>query len=159
MAALASVGALVRVSPWDDLQYWARPDSAWEFIDDRTPFVFRVEGWLEDGHISYGLHGPVVEGPERYRGLLCSIITRADGSDWRVESSSQAAFRVGPSIVVRNHEYDFRHPEGTTLEGYPRMSRFGMVEVVTGLAADADQVLQQTGHANTVNRATTSSPR
>ena len=98
MAALATVGALVRVTPLDDLQYWAGPESAWEFVDDSTPFVFRVEGWLEDGHISYGLHGPVVYGPPRYRGLWCSISTRVDGSDWRVESSSfQAWFKVGPT--------------------------------------------------------------
>ena len=130
MTALASVGALIRVTPWDDLQYWPCPESDWEFVDDRTPFVFRVEGWLEDGHIAYGLYGPVVDGPQRYRGLMCSIITRVDASDWRVESCSSAAFRVGPNVVVRNHEHDFRHPEGTILEGYPRVSRFGEVMVL-----------------------------
>jgi hypothetical protein len=139
MAALATPGALVRVTPLDDLQYWPRPESDWELIEDRTPFVFRVEGWLEDGHIRYGLHGPVVDGPERYRAMLCSIITRMDGSDWRVEASSiQAGFKVGPSIVVRDHRHDFRHPEGTTMEGYPQLSRFGAVEVVSKLAEDAE---------------------
>src|SRR5436305_653543 len=97
VAALATVGALVRVTPWDDLQCRAGPDAACELVADRTPFVIRVEGWLEDGHIRYGLHGPVVDGPERYRGLVCSILTRADGSDWRVESSSSANFKVGPA--------------------------------------------------------------
>lgn len=131
MAGLATVGALIRVTPLDELQYWADPESEWEFVDDRTPFVFRVEGWLEDGHISYGLHGPVVKGPERYRGLWCSIITRVDGCDWRVEPfCEQVGFMVGPGIVVRDHRHDFRHPEGTTLEGHPRISRFGEVEVV-----------------------------
>ena len=118
MAALATVGALVRVTPLADLQYWAGAESVWEFVDDPTPFVFRVEGWLEDGHISYGLHGPIVDGPPRYRGLWCSIITRVDGSDWRVESSSvQAGFKVGPNAVARDHRHDFRHSEGTTLVG------------------------------------------
>ena len=130
MAALGTVGILVCVTPWDDLQYWPSPESEWEFVDDRTPFVFRIEGWLEDGHISYGLYGPVVDGPQRYRGLMCSIIVRVDGSDWRVESCSSAAFKVGPNLVVRNHEHDVRHPEGTMLEGYPRMSRFGEVLVL-----------------------------
>ena len=134
MTALATIGTLVRVTPWDDLQYWPHPGAVWEFIDDGEPFVFRVEGWLEDGHISYGLHGPVVEGHPRYRGLVCSIITREDGSDWRVQTSSSAAFRVGPSAVVRDHRYDFRHPDGTIVEGYPRMSRFGGVEVIGGPA-------------------------
>ena len=136
MTPIATVGALVRVSPADDIQYWASPESPWEFVTDPTPFVFRVEGWLEDGHIRYGIYGPVVDGPERYLGLLCSIVTRWDGSDWRIESSSAAGFKVGPSIVTRDHRYDFRHPDGTTLEGYPCMSRFGEVEVV-GIALDA----------------------
>ncbi len=135
MATLSTVGALVRVTPWDDLQYRLGPDTACEFVADRTPFVFRVEGWLDDGHIRYGLHGPVVDGPERYRGLVCSILTRADGSDWRVESSSSAAFKVGPGAVARGHRYDFRHPEGTTLAGYPWVSRFGEVEVVGSVPA------------------------
>ena len=130
MSTLATVGALVRVTPWDDLQYWADPKSVWEFVADRTPFVFRVVGWLEDGHISYGLHGPVIDGPRRYRRLMCSIIAWEDESDWRVESSGSAGFKVGPNILVRDHKHDYRHPEGTTLKGYPRMSRFGMVEVV-----------------------------
>jgi hypothetical protein len=130
MAALGTVGILVRVTPWDDLQYWPSPEAEWVFVDDRTPFVFRIEGWLEDGHISYGLYGPVVDGPQRYRDLICSIIVRVDGSEWRVESCSSAAFKVGPNIVVRNHKHDFRHPEGTILEGYPRMSRFGEVMVL-----------------------------
>jgi hypothetical protein len=130
MAALGTVGTLVRVTPWDDLFYRPSPEAEWELVTDRTPFVFRVEGWLEDGHIFYGLHGPVVDGPQRYRGLICSIIVRNDGSDWRVESRSSAGFKVGPNVVVRNHMHDFRHPEGTILEGYPRMSRFAEVMVL-----------------------------
>jgi hypothetical protein len=68
-----------------------------------------------------------------------------DGSDWRVESSSfQAGFKVGPSAVVRDHRHDFRHPEGTALEGYPQMSRFGAVEVVA-TAPDAELVAAADG--------------
>lgn len=101
-------------------------------MDDREPFIFRVEKWLVDGHLSYGLHGPVVDGPQRYRDLICSIITREDGCDWRVDTSGSAGFKVGPSVVARDHRHDFRHPEGTIIKGYPRMSRFGMIEVVDG---------------------------
>jgi hypothetical protein len=43
MTPLATPGALVRVTPLDDLQYWAGPESPWEFVKDPTPFVFRVE--------------------------------------------------------------------------------------------------------------------
>ncbi|QEL15883.1 hypothetical protein [Limnoglobus roseus] len=133
MTVLSTFGTLVRVTPWDDLQCQLGPDAAVELVADRTPFVFRVDGWLEDGHIRYGLHGPVVDGPERCRGLVCSILTRADGSDWRVESSSSANFKVGPGAVRRDHRYDFRHPEGTTLSGYPWVSRFGEVEVISNV--------------------------
>ena len=130
MAALGTVGILVQVTPWDDLQCWASPEAEWVFVADSAPFVFRVAGWLEDGHIFYGLYGPVVDGPQRYRGLICSIIVRNDGSDWRVESRSSAGFKVGPNVVVRDHRYDFRHPEGTILQGYPQMSRFAEVLVL-----------------------------
>jgi hypothetical protein len=77
MAALSTVGALVRVTPWDDLRNWASPDPEWELVD--------------------------VDGPQRYRDLLCSIIVRNDGSDWRVETRSSAGFKVGPSIVLLRH--------------------------------------------------------
>lgn len=130
MTALGTVGTLVQVTPGDDVQYWSDPDSDWQFIDDWTPFIFRVEGWLEDGHIRYGLYGPVVDGPQRYQNLICSIIVRDDGSDWRVDTDGSAGFRVGPAIVTRDHRHDFRHPEGTVMVGYPRMSRFGYLQVL-----------------------------
>jgi hypothetical protein len=57
MAALATIGTLVRVTPWDDLQYRTGPEADWELVKDETPFVFRVKGWLEDGHLTYGLYG------------------------------------------------------------------------------------------------------
>jgi hypothetical protein len=57
-------------------------------------------------------------------------MVREDGSDWRVVSRSSAGFKVGPTAVGRNHVHDFRHPEGTILEGFPRMSRFGEVMVL-----------------------------
>ena len=129
MAAIASVGTLVRVSPWDDLQFLAGPDTPQEILDDRNSFVMRIEGWLEDGHIRYGLFGPVLDGPCLYHGLLCSLIARMDGCDWRSESCSSAKFKVGPSVVVREHAHDFRHPDGTILNGYPRISSLG--EIVT----------------------------
>src|SRR5437588_732103 len=79
MAALGTIGNLVRVTPWDDLQYWPSPEAAWEFSDDGTLLFFRMEVWLQDGNIFYGLTGPVVDGPQRYRGLFCTIIVREDG--------------------------------------------------------------------------------
>uniref|UniRef100_UPI001F362CCE hypothetical protein n=1 Tax=Roseimaritima sediminicola TaxID=2662066 RepID=UPI001F362CCE len=133
MTAIATVGALVRVSPWDDLQYVAGPDTPQEFLADRTSFVMRVAGWLEDGHIRYGVFGPVLDGPDRYLDLTCSLIVRVDGCDWRSDTSSSAKFKVGSSVVVRKHEYDFRHPDGTILVGYPRISCLGEIVTVEGM--------------------------
>lgn len=130
MASLASPGNLIRVTPWDEPQFWPDPDSEWVFIEDLTSFVFQVTGWLEDGHLSYGLYGPVVDGPIRYRDLICSIVTRDDGSDWRIESCGSAFFKVGPNKVFRDHRYDFRSPEGILLEGYPRFSRYAEIAVL-----------------------------
>lgn len=129
MTAIATAGTLVRVSPWDDLQYFGDPDTPPATINDRNSFVMRVDGWLEDGHIHYGLFGPVLDGPDRYHGLLCSLITRVDGCDWGSDSCSSANFKVGPDVVVRNHAHDFRHPDGTILDGYPRISCLG--EIIT----------------------------
>jgi len=86
---IADIGTIVEVTPWDEI--WVKTSSApAENIDDKTPFRFRVEGWLWDGQIFYGLHGPVVSGPTRYRDLICNVFVRAEGTDWRKEVESQA---------------------------------------------------------------------
>lgn len=97
-----------------------------EYINDRTSFDFRVEGRIEDGQLFYELYGPVVAGPPRYQGLICNIIVRADGSDWRIDS----VFKVGPSVITRDHREDFRHPEGTVMNGRPKICRFGEIQVI-----------------------------
>src|SRR5262249_61947890 len=68
--------------------------------------------------------------PSRYEGLICNILVRTDATDWRNETQSQVNFKVGPSVVTRNHHEHLGHPDGTCLEGFRRISRFGMVEVV-----------------------------
>ena len=105
-------------------------------MEDRTPFEFQVEGWLEDGQIFYGLYGPVVAGPECYHDLICNIILREDGSDWRKSSKSSANLKVGPSIATRCHRFDFRHPDGTNVLGYPLLLRFGEIRVVSPAGTD-----------------------
>jgi len=101
------------------------------YINDPTPFEFRVEGRLEDGQLFYGLYGPVISGPERYHNLICSIIVREDGSDWRRSSASSAYFKVGPTKAWRCHAHDFRHPEGTRVLGFPEICRFGGIYIVS----------------------------
>jgi ribosomal-protein-alanine N-acetyltransferase len=129
MAVIADIGAVLRLTPQDDLQI-ASGDGVWDCCDDQTPFYFQVQGHLFDGQLFYGLFGPVLSGPSRYEGLICNILVRTDATDWRKEIRSQVNFKVGPSVVTRNHREHFGHPEGTCLEGFPRISRFGLVEVV-----------------------------
>jgi hypothetical protein len=130
MKTLATIGVRIRVTPWDDI-YVRTTEEPGDYIKDPTPFDFRVEGRLEDGQIFYGLYGPVISGPERYHNLICNIMVRADGSDWRISSKCQAYFKVGPSKVTRCHQHDFRHPEGTKVSGWPLIARFGEIRVVS----------------------------
>src|SRR5262249_48811248 len=117
------------LTPEDDLQI-ASGDGVWDFCRDETPFDFRVQGHLYDGQLFYGLFGPVLSGPSRYAGLICNILVRTVATDWRNETRSRVNFKVGPGVVTRDHREPLGHPEGTRLEGYPRISRFGLVEVV-----------------------------
>ena len=130
MKTLASIGVRVRVTPWDDI-YVRTTEVPGGFITDPTPFEFVVEGRLEDGQIFYGLYGPVVSGPDRYRNLICNIFVREDASDWRISANGSANFKVGPSKATRCHVHDFRHPEGTAVSGLPLISRFGEIFVVS----------------------------
>ncbi len=129
MKTLASIGGRIRVTPWDEI-YVQMTEQPGSYINDPTPFEFLVEGRLEDGQIFYGLYGPVVSGPERYHNLICNIMVRVDGSDWRISSTCQASFKVGPSKAIRRHYHDFRHPEGTEVSGWPLIVRFGGICVV-----------------------------
>jgi hypothetical protein len=131
MNTLASIGTRIRVTPWDTIYVQMTEEDPGIYINDPTPFEFIVEGMLEDGQLFYGLFGPVVSGPERYHNLICNIILRADGSDWRISSKCQAIFKVGPSKATRFHLHDFKHPEGTTIFGWPLIGRFGEICVVS----------------------------
>jgi ribosomal-protein-alanine N-acetyltransferase len=129
MAFIADIGTVLRLTPEDDLAI-VSGNGVWEYCDDQTPFCFRVQGHLYDGQLFYGLFGPVVSGPSRYSGLVCNIVVRTDATDWRRETWNQVNFIVGPGVVTRNHREHFSHPDGTCLEGFPQISRFGEVEVV-----------------------------
>src|SRR5438132_14171007 len=131
MTPLASIGTVIRVTPWEDIWVKMPAEKTGNYINDLTPFQFQVEGRLEDGQIFYGLYGPVVSGPERYHNLICNIFVRVDGSDWRITSKCSANFKVGPSKATRCHMYDCRHPEGTEVVGLPLITRFGEICVVS----------------------------
>jgi len=152
LKALATIGALIEVTPWDDLQYWADEHSGYSFVHDGTPFLFRVEGELIDEGVFYGLHGMVESGPKRYLGLTCSILLRGYDSIWQKDTEDQASFRVAPTVVKRCPDYDsiehddipfYYHSDGIFVEGYPRVSRFGGIKVVNE-TGDSDIVITKT---------------
>ena len=128
MKTLVDIGIKMRLTPQEEI--WIRNETDTIYVSDLSPIVLISEGKLEDGHIFYGMFGPVIEGHERYRGLICSILTRVDADDWRKARSTQVNFKIGPAPVFRNHAFDFRHPEGTDIVGYPVISRFGRIEVI-----------------------------
>lgn len=139
MAALATIGTLIEVTPWDELQHWPDANTVWDFVDDRTPFRFRVAGELLDDGFFFGLYGPVESGPDRYLDLICNIMLRHDNSDWYNSAECGASFKVGPTIAKRVVDYDptnhcdwpfYLHPEGTFVDGFPRTSRFGGICVI-----------------------------
>jgi hypothetical protein len=139
MIPLATIGALIEVTPRDDVQYFPDLQSDWTFIEDRSPFFFRVSGELKDQGSLFGLHGPVESGPERYLGLICNILIRYDDSDWRHQCKGGASFKLGPTITERVAEYDpalhddipfYIHPEGTVVHGHPQFLRYGGIQTV-----------------------------
>src|SRR5262245_55705660 len=129
MAVIADIGTVLRLAPHDDLCI-ALGDGIYRDSNDRTPFEFQVHGHLYDGQLFYGLFGPVLSGPARYEGLICNILVRTDATDWRKETSSADNFKVGRSAATRIHHEHFTHPDGTWVLGFPRISRFGLVELV-----------------------------
>ena len=124
---LATIGVQIKVTPWDDPCIY--DGESVEFIDNKQPFYFLDENRLEDGQIFYGLSGPVISGPTFYDGLICNLTLRADGTDWRKHSTCEANFTVGPSEVTRDNAFDFRHPNGLIVTGFPVIYRFGDITV------------------------------
>jgi hypothetical protein len=73
MPAIADIGALVEVTPQDEI--WVETGAeACEHIRDFSPFQMRVAGRTEDNGSLIGVFGPVVGGAPRYhgaRGMRC----------------------------------------------------------------------------------------
>jgi len=128
------------VSNSEDVQYWADAGTAWKFLAPELvlPFTFRVEGELYDDSQFFGLFGPIISGPNRMLSLTCNILQR-DVADWNKVLSCTANFKIGPTKARRNQEFEptedfdwpwYNHPESTSLDGYPRYCRFGVIEAV-----------------------------
>jgi len=127
MPPIAHIGTKVTVTPAEEVQIIYSPGNH-EFVDDRSPFEMMVDGLLKQGGEVVGVYGPVVSGHERYRNQIATLLVRLDNSDWRCDNRSAAGFKVGKSIARPNGKYPVYHPEGTDIEGFPFIIRFGSVD-------------------------------
>ena len=84
----------------------------------------------------YGVAGPVVNGPDLFRGLTCSFMLH---SEWIGQTEGSASFRIGPSIAHRCVDYVaadnanfewYRHPDGARVDGFPRFMRIAYLYAV-----------------------------
>ncbi|HXI50400.1 MAG TPA: hypothetical protein VNH84_02820 [Candidatus Saccharimonadales bacterium] len=124
---IASIGGVLRVTPEDEIQIF-RGAGDYEFVDDKSPFKVRVtETLLEDG-VLIGVIGPIIEGHPRYSGLVATLLTRIEGSNWELDMHSGANFVIGPTPARRVPGFPHYHPEGTAVDGYPVILRYGGVD-------------------------------
>jgi hypothetical protein len=124
---IASIGVVLTVTPRDEIQI-VRGKGVHEFVDDRSPFKMRVSEVLYEDGVLIGVAGPVVDGHQRYSGLVATLTTRIDGSHWETDMHSGAGFKVGSSIARRVPGLPHYHPEGTKIDSYPFIIRYGGVD-------------------------------
>jgi hypothetical protein len=127
MPAIAKIGTEIRVTPEDELQIVLGPKNH-EFVDDRSPFSLRVSGTMEEAGKIVGVFGHVTSGHQRYRGQIATLLVRLDNSDWRRDNRSAANFKVGRSAAHLNGKYPFYHPDGSDVDGFPFVVRYGSVD-------------------------------
>src|SRR5688572_22632580 len=72
---IASIGVALTITPRDEIQI-VRGKGDYEFADDRRPFKMRVAEVLLENGVLIGITGPVIEGHDRYRGLMVTLTTR-----------------------------------------------------------------------------------
>jgi hypothetical protein len=127
MPAIAEIGTEVRVTPGDDVQIVYAPGKH-EFTDDRSYFVVRVAGLIEESGKVIGVFGDVVSGHSIYQGQTATLFVRLDNSDWRRDNRSAANFKVGRGVARPNGKHPFYHPEGTDIEGFPFIIRYASLD-------------------------------
>ncbi len=115
---LAEIGTIVEIEPWDDLYVLRDEDTAYSVVD-RITFRFKVVDCLKENSQLIGLSGPVLATEGNFAGLVCSIIVRATVEDWGRLSRCPVRYKIGPGKVSRNFNFDFRHPDGTCVDGFP----------------------------------------
>ncbi len=124
---IATINAVLTVTPHDELQIVRGKDDH-EFVNDRTPFMVRVSHILREDDAIIGVIGPVIGGPSRYSGMTATLLTRLEGSRWETDMHTQANFRIGPTPARRITDHPHYHPDGTVIDSYPQMIRFGGVD-------------------------------
>jgi hypothetical protein len=124
---IATINAVLTVTPHDQVQI-LRGKGNYEFVDDKTPFRVKVSEVMRESGGIIGVFGPVIDGPSRYSGMIATILTRLDGSHFETDMHTQANFKVGQTSARRVTDYPHSHPEGTVIDGYPQIIRFGGVD-------------------------------
>ena len=126
MPPIAKLGTLITVTPADEIQIVSGPGD-YEFVNDLTPFCVRVAGVIREGGKIVGVFGPTTSGAERYRGLIATLMTRLDNSDWTRDNRSAAQFKVARTAATVNGRHPFDHPEGTDVP-FPFIVRYGSID-------------------------------
>ena len=124
---IASIGSVVRVTPGDELQI-LRGKSDYEFVDDRSPFRVRVSDIIHEDGVLIGVSGPVIDGHARYHGLIATLLVRCDDSHWESDVRSGVNFKIGSAVAHRVSDFPVGHPEGTEIDSYPHIVRYGSIE-------------------------------
>lgn len=127
MPVIAHIGSVVTVTPSDEIQVVSGPGKH-EFIADRSPFAMKVSGLIEEKGKIVGVYGDVVSGHERYRGLIATLLTRWDNSDWTRDNHSAAGFKLGRHAARPNGKHPVSHPCVTDMNGFPYMARFASID-------------------------------
>jgi hypothetical protein len=97
---------------------------------------------MEEAGEIIGVFGDVVSGHQRYQGKTATLLVRLDHSDWRRDNRSAANFKVGRSVARPNGKHPFCHPEGTDIEGFPFIIRFGSVDSRSGGESEVNSALE-----------------
>ena len=129
------------VSPGDDVEIVLAPGTH-EFTDDRSPFFVRVTGVMKEADKIVGVFGDVTSGHKRYEGQTATLLVRLDHSDWRRDNRSAANFKFGRSVARPNGKHEFYHPEGTDIEGFPFLIRYGSLDSRCGDEPDVNSALE-----------------
>ena len=125
--AIASIGSVVRITAGDELQV-LRGKGDYEFVDDRSPFRVRVSDLIREDGVLIGVSGPVVDGLPRYHGLIATLLVRCDDSHWESDVRSGVNFKIGPTVARRVGGFPVGHPDGTAIDCYPHIVRYGIIE-------------------------------